>query len=191
MNPRTKFIALATGAAALSIVGGAAAHGGNGGHGSHHATVYGGALAKTAAATDPAYAETKGRAHLVDGTKHNPLVIHVRHLKPSTAYTFQLSTAPCDQTSAPVADFATTSATANEDGNLRGKADSNTFQAADGATYSVVVNEGTTAIACGELKVKHAKHKHKHKHKNKPEHPTFKLNKGHDDSSHHRGDDQR
>jgi hypothetical protein len=190
MSHRTKVIALATGAAALSVAGVAGAHGE---HGSHHATVYGGKVAKTAATTDPAYAEAGGRAHLVDGGKHNPLVVHVRHLKPSTPYTFELSSAPCDQASTPVADFTTTSATSNEHGNLRGKADSNTFQAADGATYSVVVKEGTTAIACGELKALrgHDKHKHEQKQKQKHAHHTFELNKGHEDSPHHQGDDRR
>jgi hypothetical protein len=169
MNATTKIIALATGAA-LSLAGAAGAHGG---HGGHHATVYGGKLAKTAAATDTAYAKLSGRAHLVDGRKHNPLVVHVRHLKPSTAYTFELSTAACDQASAPVAAFAITSRTSNAAGNLRGKADSDTFQAADGATYFVVVKEATTAIACGQLKVKHG-------------HGTFKLNTKKNKNKHHK-----
>jgi hypothetical protein len=181
MNPRMKVIALATGAAALSIAGGASAHGG---HGGHHATVYGATLAKTAA-TDSAYATLAGRAHLVDGRKHNPLVVHVRHLKPNAPYTFELSSASCDQASATVADFGTTTATSNEDGNLRGKADSDTFEAGSSATYSVVVKEGTTAIACGELKAKHAHHNNKHKH------DTFKLKKHHEDPPRHQGDDRR
>jgi hypothetical protein len=171
MNATTKVIALATGAA-LSIAGGASAHGG---HGGHHATVYGAKLAKAAAVTDSTYAELAGRAHLVDGGNHNPLVVHVRHLKPNTAYTFELSTAACDQPSATVADFAVTNATSNEAGKLRGKADSATFNAADGTTYFVVVKEGATAIACGQLDPK------------KTQHGFFKLHKRHKHSGPHQG----
>jgi hypothetical protein len=171
MNATTKVIALATGAA-LSIAGGASAHGGHGGHG---ATVYGAKLAKTAAATDPAYAELRGRAHLVDGRKHNPLVVHVKHLKPNTAYTFELSTAACDQRSATVAEFGVTSATSNASGKLRGKVDSATFDAAAGATYFVVVKEGTTAVACGQLDPK------------RKQHGFFKLNKHHKHFGRHQG----
>jgi hypothetical protein len=175
MNSRMKVVALATGAAALSIAGGASAHGG---HGGHHATVYRATLAKTVAATEAAYAQLAGRAHLVDGRKHNPLVVHVRHVKPHTAYTFELSTAPCEQASATVADFGATTATSNAAGNLRGKADSNTFEAGTSASYFVVVQEGTTAIACGQLKAKHA-HPKKHKH------DSFELKKHHKDSLPH------
>jgi hypothetical protein len=171
MNATTKVIALATGAA-LSLAGVAGAHGG------HHAKVYGAKLAKIAAANDHAYVKLAGRAHLVDGRKHNPLVLHVRHLKPNTAYTFELSTAACDQASAPGAGFAITSRTSNAAGNLSGKADSDTFEAADGATYFVMVKEGTTAIACGQLKAKHG-------------HDTFKLKKpkkNHKSHKHHQDD---
>jgi hypothetical protein len=171
MNATTKVIALAT-AAALSIAGVAGAHRG------HHAKVYGAKLAKMAAATDPAYVKLAGRAHLVDGRKHNPLVVHVRHLKPNTAYTFELSTATCEAASAPVADYAITSQTSNAAGKLRAKTDSDTFEIADGATYFVVVKEGTTTIACGPLNDKHGN-------------GTFKLKKpkkSHKSHKHHQND---
>jgi hypothetical protein len=169
MNATTKVIAIASGAV-LSVAGVASAHGG---HGGHRATVFGAKLAKTAAATDPAYAQVAGRAHLVDGRKHNPLVVHARHLKPNTAYTFELSTAPCDQASATVAAFGVKSATSNAAGKLRGKADTSSFKAADGTTYYVVVKDGTTAIACGELKRKRAN-------------DTFELDKPHKKSGKHK-----
>jgi hypothetical protein len=169
MNATKKVIAIASGAV-LSVAGVASAHGG---HGGHRAKVYDAKLAKTASATDPAYTQVAGRAHLVDGRKHNPLVVHVRHLKPNTAYTFELSTAPCDQASATVAAFGVKSATSNAAGKLRGKADTSSFKAADGTTYYVVVKEGTTAIACGELKRKRAN-------------DTFKLDKPHKPNKPHK-----
>jgi hypothetical protein len=174
MNATTKVIALATGAA-LSLAGVAGAHGG---HGGHHATVYGAKLAKTAAATDPAYAKLAGRAHLVDGRKHNPLVVHVRHLKPNTAYTFELSTAACGEASVPVAGFAITSRSSNAAGKLRGKADSDTFEAADGASYFLLVKEGTTAIACGQLNPKHGSGTFKLKKAKKDHKPSAHRDRG-------------
>jgi hypothetical protein len=167
MNPTTKILALAC-AGLLALTGTAAAH-----HGATNATVYGAKLAApdattaTTTATDPATA-IRGKALLVDGSQTNVLKVHVRNLKPNTAYTFELSSAPPDQAEAPVADFATTTATTNEDGKLRGFVKSATFNAADGATYSVLVKEGDTVVASGQLQAlpfhKRFGHRRGHKH---------------------------
>ena len=181
MRATTKVIALASGAV-LSLAPAAGAHDGNGGR---HATAYGAKLTKTVAATDPAYADLAGKAVLVDGARNNALLVHVRHLKPSTAYTFELSTAPCDQDSATVAAFGVTDATSNAAGHLSGKATSTAFDAADGTSYSVVVKEGTIAIACGRLDPlrKHGSFKHHKRHRHHARH-------GHRAAFHKAGDDR-
>ena len=154
MNAKTKIIALAC-SALLALTGTASAH-----HGANNTKVYAGKVAGTTAATDPATA-IRGRALLVDGASKNLLAVKVRNLKPNTAYTFGLDG---------VADFAATTATTDENGKLKGFVKSDTFNATDGATYTVVVKEGETTVASAVLApVKRHKgfghgHKRHHKH---------------------------
>jgi hypothetical protein len=154
MNANTKIIALAS-SALLALSGTAGAH-----HGANTTKVYAGKVAGTTAATDPATA-IGGRALLVDGASKNLLAVKVRNLKPNTAYTFGLDG---------VTDFAVTTATTDENGKLKGFVKSDTFNAADGATYTVVVKEGATTVASATLAaVKRHKgfghgHKRHHKH---------------------------
>ena len=147
MNATTKILALACGAL-LALTGTASAH-----HGATNATVYGAKLAG-------------GKALLVDGSQRNVLSVHLRNLKPNTAYTFELSAAAPDAAEALVADFAPTTATTNADGKLKGFVKSATFNAADGATYSVLVKEGDAVVASGQLAPlqfrKRFGHRHKH-----------------------------
>jgi hypothetical protein len=135
MNAKTKIIALAC-SALLALTGTASAH-----HGANNTKVYAGKVAGTTAATDPATA-IGGRALLVDGASNNLLAVKVRNLKPNTAYTFALDG---------VADFAATTATTDENGKLKGFVKSDTFNAADGTTYTVVVKEGETTVASAVL----------------------------------------
>jgi hypothetical protein len=135
MNAKTKIIALAC-SALLGLTGTASAH-----HGANTTKVYAGKVAGTTAATDPASA-IGGRALLVDGASKNLLAVKVRNLKPNTAYTFGLDG---------VADFAVTTATTDENGKLKGFVRSDTFNAADGATYTVVVKESATTVASAAL----------------------------------------
>jgi hypothetical protein len=153
MNAKTKIIALACGAL-LALTGTASAH-----HGAKNTKVYAGKVAGTTAATDPATA-IRGRALLVDGASKNLLAVKVRNLKPDTAYTFALDG---------VSDFATTTATTDAKGKLKGFVKSDTFNAADGATYTVVVKEGATTVASATLapvqRHKGFGHGHKRHHK--------------------------
>ncbi len=151
MNAKTKIIALAC-SALLALTGTASAH-----HGANTSKVYAGKIAGTTAATDPATA-IGGRALLVDGASKNLLAVKVRNLKPNTAYTFALDG---------VSDFAATTATTNDKGKLKGFVKSDTFNAADGATYTVVVKEGDVTVASSTLAAVQRKgfgHKHKHGH---------------------------
>ena len=86
------------------------------------------------------------------------LAVKVRNLKPNTAYSFALDG---------VSDFAATTATTDENGKLKGFVTSDTFNATDGATYTVVVKEGDTTVASSTLAPVQRKgfgHRHKHKH---------------------------
>ena len=89
------------------------------------------------------------------------LAVKVRNLKPNTAYTFALDG---------VSDFAATTATTNDTGKLKGLVKSDTFNATDGATYTVVVKEGDTTVASATLapvapRMKGFGHGHKRHHK--------------------------
>jgi hypothetical protein len=135
MNAKTKIIALAC-VALVSLTATASAH-----HGANTTKAWAGKVAGTTAATDPATA-IGGHALLVDGTDKNVLAVKVRNLKPSTAYSFALDG---------VSDFAPTTATTDENGKLKGFVTSDTFNATDGATYTVVVKEGATTVASATL----------------------------------------
>jgi hypothetical protein len=151
MNAKTKIIALAC-SALLLLTGTASAH-----HGANNTKVWAGKVAGTTAATDPATA-IRGKALLVDGKSKNLLAVKVRNLKPNTEYSFALDG---------VSDFAATTATTDEKGKLKGFAKSDTFNATDGATYTVVVKEGDTTVASSTLapvKRRGFGHGRKHKH---------------------------
>jgi hypothetical protein len=165
MNAKTKIIALAC-VALVSLTGTASAH-----HGANTTKAWAGKVAGTAAATDPATA-IGGHALLVDGTDKNVLAVKVRNLKPNTAYNFALDG---------VSDFAPTTATTDENGKLKGFVTSDTFNATDGATYTVVVKEGATTVASATLLPVQGKgfgHRHGHKHK----HGGFKKAHGADNA---------
>ncbi len=154
MNAKTKIIALAC-SALLALTGTASAH-----HGANTTKVYAGKVAGTAAVTDPATA-IGGRALLLDGASKNLLAVKMRNLKPNTAYSFALDG---------VSDFPTTTATTDDKGKLKGFVKSDTFNATDGATYTVVVKEGDTTVASAALAPVTGRHKgfghgHKRHHK--------------------------
>jgi hypothetical protein len=164
MNAKTKIIALAC-SALLALTGTASAH-----HGANTSKIYAGKVAGTTAATDPATA-IGGHALLVDGASKNLLAVKVRNLKPNTAYTFALDG---------VSDFAATTATTDANGKLKGFVKSDTFNAADGATYAVVVKEGDVTVASSTLAPVQRKgfgHGHKHKHGHGRHHKHGGLNR--------------
>ena len=146
MNAKTKIIALAC-VALLALTGTASAH-----HGANSTNVWAGKVAGTTAAADPATA-IRGHALLLDGTDKNVLKVQVRNLKPNTAYSFALDG---------VSDFAPTTATTDENGKLKGFVASDTFNATDGATYTVVVKEGAATVASSTLAAVQRGHKHGH-----------------------------
>jgi hypothetical protein len=152
MNAKTKIIALAC-SALLALTGTASAH-----HGANNnSKVFAGKVAGTTTAADPATA-IGGHALLADGASKNLLAVKVRNLKANTEYTFALDG---------VADFAATTATTDAKGKLKGFVKSDTFNAADGAIYTVVVKEGDVTVASSTLAPVQRKgfgHGHKHGH---------------------------
>ncbi len=149
MNAKTKIIALAC-VALLALTGTASAH-----HGANTTKVWAGKVAGAAAAADPATA-IGGHALLVDGASKNLLAVKVRNLKPNTAYSFALDG---------VSDFAPTTATTDENGKLKGFVTSDSFNAADGATYTVVVKEGDATVVSSTLApVQRQGLRHGHRH---------------------------
>jgi hypothetical protein len=172
---RTPAIVVTLGA--LAFAGAASAHG------DHHAKgakVYRAAL-------------TKGKAHLVDGKKHNKLTIHLRGLTAGQTYIWQLHKAasatsdPCSPAQpvvvgSPYGDWAYGALVANDAGNASAKATSATFDSrADTGPFYVEVHLGDgTVIACGVLKAKtsHGKHNHASKHL-QPRHDTDGKGPGH------------
>ena len=97
----------------------------------------------------------------MDGASKNLLAVKVRNLKPNTAYSFALNG---------VSDFAATTATTDDKGKLEGFVKSDTFNATDGATYTVVVKEGDATVASAALAPVTGHHKgfghgHKRHHK--------------------------
>jgi hypothetical protein len=135
-----------------------------GAHGDHHnakgAKVYRAALAN-------------GKAHLVDGKKHNTLTIHLHGLTPGQAYTWQLHKAegtgdPCAPTTPVVVvpaygDWVYGALNVNAAGNASAKATSATFDSrADAGPFYVDVSKADgTVVACGVLKAK-SSHAYKH-----------------------------
>ena len=140
MNAKTKIIALACGAL-LALTGTASAH-----HGANNTKVYAGKVAGTDRCHRP---RDRHRRTCSAGRRHQqePARRKVRNLKPNTDYTFGLDG---------VSDFAPTTATTDENGKLKGFAKSDTFNAADGATYTVVVKEGDVTVASSTLAPVHA-----------------------------------
>jgi hypothetical protein len=170
MNAKTKTIALAC-VALVSLTGTASAH-----HGANTTKAWAGKVAGTTATADPATA-IGGHALLVDGTSKNVLAVKVRNLKPNTEYSFALDG---------VSDFAPTTATTDANGKLKGSVASDTFNATDGATYTVVVKEGDTTVASSTLASVQRRgfgHGRRHKHKHggfKQAHGAEHGNPGHD-----------
>jgi hypothetical protein len=170
MNAKTKIIALAC-VALLALTGTASAH-----HGANSTKVWAGKVAGTTAAADPATA-IRGHALLLDGTDKNALAVKVRNLKPNTAYSFALDG---------VSDFAPTTATTDENGKLKGSVASDTFNATDGATYTVVVKEGAATVASSTLAAVQRGHKHGHGHGRHHKHGGFTKAHGADNGDHGR-----
>jgi hypothetical protein len=175
MNAKTKIIALAC-VALLALTGTASAH-----HGANSTKIWAGKVAGTTAAADPATA-IRGHALLLDGTDKNALAVKVRNLKPNTAYSFALDG---------VSDFAPTTATTDENGKLKGSVASDTFNATDGATYTVVVKEGAATVASSTLAAVQAGHKHGNGHGRHHKHGGFTKAHGADNGDHGRDCNKR
>jgi hypothetical protein len=163
-------------AGALLIAAPASAHEKHERHGKH-AKVSKAKLSATEAATAAGIADARGRAHLVDGRKHDHGTLHMTGLEPGETYLWHVHQAtaegdPCAAGStvanpAPYPGFTYRTLKARPSGNAASKGRSSTFPVADeesdGDFYVNVHLQDGTVIACGVLERKRAKH-HADKH---------------------------
>ena len=156
-------------AGALLIAAPASAHEKHG----KHAKVSKAKLAATEAATAAGIPDVRGRAHLVDGRKHDDVSLHVKGLEPGETYLWHVHQAtgegdPCAAGSTvgnptPYPGLTYRALKARPSGNANSKGRSRTFPVAaedsEGDYYVNVHLEDGTVIACGVLepRKRHAK----------------------------------
>ena len=155
-------------AGALLIAAPASAHDKHG----KHAKVSKAHLKATEAATAAGIPDARGRAHLVDGRKHDHVSLHMKGLKPGETYLWHVHQAtgegdPCKAGStvanpAPYPGFTYRELTARASGNANSKGRSTTFPVAaeesEGDYYVNVHLENGTVISCGVLERKRRHH---------------------------------
>jgi hypothetical protein len=151
-------------AGALLLAAPAAAHDNHG----KRAKVSKAQLEATEAATAAGIPDARGRAHLVDGRKHDHVTLHMKGLEPGETYLWHVHQAtaegdPCAAGStvgnpAPYPGWTYRTLTARESGNANSKGRSSTFPVAEeegeGDYYVNVHLEDGTVIACGTLERK-------------------------------------
>ena len=176
-------------AGALLIAAPASAHDKHGKHGKH-AKVSKAHLEATEAATAAGIPDARGRAHLVDGRKHDHVTLHMKGLEPGETYLWHVHQAtaegdPCAAGStvgnpAPYPGFTYRELKARDSGNANSKGRSSTFPVAEeeseGDFYVNVHLEDGTVIACGVLERKRGGH---HKGHGKHDDDDDRGGKGH------------
>jgi len=173
-------------AGALLIAAPASAHEKHG----KHAKVSKAHLEATEAATAAGIPDARGRAHLVDGRKHDHVTLHMKGLEPGETYLWHVHQAtaegdPCAAGStvgnpAPYPGWTYRELKARDSGNANSKGRSSTFPVAEeeseGDFYVNVHLEDGTVIACGVLERKRGGH---HKGHGKHDDDDDRGGKGH------------
>jgi hypothetical protein len=156
---------LILGAAVLLLAAPASAH-------DKRAKVSKAKLTATEAATAAGIPDARGRAHLVDGRKHDKVSLHMKGLTPGETYLWHVHQAtgegdPCAAGStvanpAPYPGWTYRELTARPSGNASSKGRSTAFPAAgeesEGDFYVNVHLEDGTVVACGVLERKRHGH---------------------------------
>ena len=151
-------------AGALLLAAPATAHEKNG----KRAKVSRAQVAATEAATTAGIPDARGRAHLVDGRRHDHVKVHMKGLAPGETYLWHVHQAtaegdPCAADStvgnpAPYPGWTYRTLTARDSGNANSKGRSSTFPVAEeegeGDYYVNVHLQDGTVIACGVLEGK-------------------------------------
>ena len=111
----------------------------------------------------------RGRAHLVDGRRHDHVHFHVKGLEPGETYLWEVREGACgDEDAAASEGWTYRELTARESGNANAKGRSSEFSADRDDDVSVAVTLGDgTEVACGDFERKRRGH-HGHDDDDKP-----------------------
>lgn len=143
-------------AGALLIASPASAHDKHG----KHAKVSKAQLEATEAATAAGIPDARGRAHLVDGRKHDHVTLHMKGLAPGETYLWEVRDGSCDDAAAAASEGWTyRELTARDSGNANAKGRSKDFSSGDGDVSVAVTLEDGSVVACGVLERKRSRHK--------------------------------
>jgi hypothetical protein len=104
--------------------------------------------------------DVRGRAHLVDGKRHDHVHVHLKGLEAGQTYLWEVREGACDDQDAAASEGWTyRTLTANEDGNANAKGRSKEFSADRDDDVSVAVTlEDGTEVACGDFERKRRGH---------------------------------
>jgi hypothetical protein len=106
----------------------------------------------------------RGRAHLVDGRRHDHVSLHVKGLEAGETYEWEVREGSCDDEGATASEGWTyRELTARESGNANAKGRSDSFSADRDDDISVAVtDEEGTVVACGDFERKRRGHHRGH-----------------------------
>ena len=107
-----------------------------------------------------AASDVRGRAHLVDGKRHDHVTLHVKGLEPDAKYLWEVREGACDDAAATASEGWTyRDLTVRPSGTASAKGRSDAFSAERDDDVSVAVTlEDGTVVACGDFERKRRGH---------------------------------
>ena len=97
----------------------------------------------------------RGRAHLVDGRKHDHVTLHVKGLEPGETYLWEVREGECDDAAAVASEgWKYRELKVRPSGNANAKGRSKDFSAGDEPVSVAVTLEDGTEVACGDFERK-------------------------------------
>ena len=116
-------------------------------------------LEATEAATAAGIPDVRGRAHLVDGRKHDHVTLHLKGLEPGETYLWEVREGSCDDEAAAASEGWTyRELTVRDSGNASAKGRSKEFSSGEGDVSVAVTLEDDTVVACGTFERKRSRH---------------------------------
>ena len=128
--------------------------------------------------------DARGRAHLVDGRKHDKVSLHMKGLEPGKTYVWQVREGSCGEEGAASEGWTYRDLKVRPSGNANAKARSSEFSAGHDDYAVEVRDEAGTVVACGEFERKRGGRKGD----DRKGHDREK--KGHEKKGHGRGHDK-